>query len=79
MKSLIIALVLIFSSTVMKAAELAQKTRSLNGVNISYNYTSGRSYNVNMYGSIKGISGNAIANTLRKKSRVTKLFLVFFK
>lgn len=52
MKSLITLLapiifgVLLICSTALAAAELALPTRTLNNTNITYNYTSGRSYNV---------------------------------
>ncbi len=46
MKSILFMMCFIFSSSVVNAAELAPLTRKLNGSNITYNYTSGRSYNV---------------------------------
>jgi len=44
MKTLAILLMLFF--TAPHAAELSQPTRKLNGIDMTYNYTSGRSYNV---------------------------------
>lgn len=44
MKTLAILLMLFFSAP--HAAELSQPTRKLNGIDMTYNYTSGRSYNV---------------------------------
>lgn len=46
MKLLITMLVIIVSTTALEASELSLPTRKLNGTNITYNYTSGRSYNV---------------------------------
>ena len=46
MKTLISMLVIILFTTVLQASELSLPTRNLNGTNITYNYTSGRSYNV---------------------------------
>jgi hypothetical protein len=44
MKTLAILLMLFF--TAPHAAELSKPTRELNGIDMTYNYTSGRSYNV---------------------------------
>lgn len=46
MKSLITLLTLAFFIATLQASELVSPTRQLNGTNITYNYTSGRSYNV---------------------------------
>lgn len=46
MKSLIIALVFFAFDSVVEASELSLLTQELNSTNITYNYTSGRSYNV---------------------------------
>ncbi len=47
MKKLITAIIFIFCTTYLSAVELSKPTRALNGTNITYNYTSDRSYNVN--------------------------------
>jgi len=46
MKSLISILIIFIFTAVTEASELSLPTRQLNGTNITYNYTSGRSYNV---------------------------------
>jgi len=46
MRILFSVLLIAFSAVIAEAAELSLPTRELNGTNISYNYTSGRSYNV---------------------------------
>lgn len=46
MKSLLVLICTFIASTQLSAAELSVPTRDLNNTNISYNYTSGRSYNV---------------------------------
>lgn len=46
MKLLITMLVIFVFTTALEASELSSPTRELNGTNITYNYTSGRSYNV---------------------------------
>ncbi len=46
MKKLITVFIIVLYSTYLSAAELSKATRVLNGTNITYNYTSGRSYNV---------------------------------
>ncbi|WP_339673963.1 MoaF N-terminal domain-containing protein [Dasania marina] len=45
-KIVISCLFLSLISTAIVASELSQETRELNGTSITYNYTSGRSYNV---------------------------------
>jgi phenolic acid decarboxylase len=46
MRILLSVLLLTFITVNVGAAELSLPTQGLNGTNISYNYTSGRSYNV---------------------------------
>ena len=46
MKIIISILVCILFTTALHASELSLPTRNLNGTDITYNYTSGRSYNV---------------------------------
>jgi len=46
MKTLITMLVIFVFTTAIEASEISLPTRKLNGTNITYNYTSGRSYNV---------------------------------
>lgn len=46
MKTLISVLVIAFFITSIQASELSLPTRKLNGTDITYDYTSGRSYNV---------------------------------
>ncbi|HED34789.1 MAG TPA: hypothetical protein ENJ08_11375 [Gammaproteobacteria bacterium] len=46
MKTLTSLLIILLFSTPANAAELSTETRKLNGTNMTYNYTSGRSYNV---------------------------------
>ncbi len=46
MKSLLTLMLIIVFSTTIKASELSTPTRKLDGTSISYDYTSGRSYNV---------------------------------
>ena len=46
MKTFITLAVVFFISLQLNAAELTSPTRKLNGIDITYNYTSGRSYNV---------------------------------
>jgi phenolic acid decarboxylase len=46
MKLLITMLVISIYTTVLNASELSLPTQKLNGTDITYNYTSGRSYNV---------------------------------
>lgn len=46
MKLLTPLLLMLVMNTHINAAELANETQKLNGTNISYHYTSGRSYNV---------------------------------
>ncbi len=46
MKIFIFTLSIIIFATALQASELATSTEVLNGTNITYNYTSGRSYNV---------------------------------
>lgn len=46
MKSLVGLILIIAFTVTLKAAELSLPTRVLNGTSISYDYTSGRSYNV---------------------------------
>jgi len=46
MKALITILTIIFFSASLNAAEISSPTRELNGTDITYHYTSGRSYNV---------------------------------
>ncbi len=46
MKILLITLIITFFTTSVQASGLSLLTRKLNGTNITYNYTSGRSYNV---------------------------------
>jgi len=54
MKSLITILVMLVFTAATEASEPSLPTRELNGTNITYNYTSGRSYNVKF--EEKGIS-----------------------
>ncbi|PHS29633.1 MAG: hypothetical protein COA95_11515 [Methylophaga sp.] len=46
MKSLVGLILIVAFTTMLNAAELSSLTRALNGTSISYDYTSGRSYNV---------------------------------
>ena len=46
MKSIVGLILIIAFTTTLNAAELSSLTRALNGTSISYDYTSGRSYNV---------------------------------
>ncbi len=46
MKSLITILIIFVFTAAIEASELSLPTQKLNGTNITYNYTSGRSYNV---------------------------------
>jgi len=46
MKIIITILACILFTTALHASELSLPTRNLNGTDITYNYTSGRSYNV---------------------------------
>ncbi|MDQ7084592.1 MAG: MoaF N-terminal domain-containing protein [Sulfurovum sp.] len=46
MKLFVTMLLLFISSIALEASELSLPTRDLNSTNITYNYTSGRSYNV---------------------------------
>ena len=46
MKTFFLVLVITFFAVFVQAEELSLPTRELNGTNITYNYTSGRSYNV---------------------------------
>lgn len=46
MKPLIILWVIFLFTATLEASELSWPTRDLNSTNITYNYTSGRSYNV---------------------------------
>ena len=49
-KKFILILLILFSVSHILAAELSEPTRKLDGTNITYNYTSGRSYNVKFEG-----------------------------
>jgi phenolic acid decarboxylase len=46
MKPLIVSLVIFLLTATLEASELSLPTRDLDSTNITYNYTSGRSYNV---------------------------------
>ncbi len=46
MKRLIPLLVILYFTSLAQASELASPTHNLDGTDITYNYTSGRSYNV---------------------------------
>jgi len=65
MKSLLALILVIVFSTTIQASEISTPTRNLDGTSISYDYTSGRSYNVKFQK--KGVSYRYLTGSKSKK------------